>query len=480
MDETRQKTMQPESRERLPNWSPIMDLDIAQPTGAPGVPSSNRPSIYITSGRQPHGAVNELRIGCEAKVSLEADLSVADELYGAYRLWALPDPFDSRSTYVFLTYPGATTTWHFSSDEEVTAVDIQAECHSATLLAKLLHGNIMLQVTETSLTALLFLADDGNPVAKVTAQIPNGSTVVAADHDDQSSAIVVALRTDSHVFLQLYSLDEAGLFTTIAAPFQFPAYADLTCLCLFRAHGKLFTLAGLRDGSLHLFGVHMLLGISTVATHSIGATTSTQSLPITESVTVLRTDDDEPTPSNHLVTCGLRDGNLYTVELDLTGGQFSKCDEIISLHAILTTTQTGVMIKSSTWVTARLASIAMGPRRLLALLFAVMTRVDSVMRRLALPSPASGSRITVDQTTSNQPFQRSVHYYPTIRITLFSPALMAQLSDLPRSTAQHVWSHASYLSNVIRQFQRLKKTQTCFKMTLVHLSDCSTRHVSMP
>jgi hypothetical protein len=324
MDETRQKTMQPESKERLPNWSPIMDVDIAQPTDASGAPSSNRPSIFITSGRQPHGAVNELRVGCEARVSLEADLSVADELTGAYGLWTLPDPLDPYSTYVFLSYPGATTTWHFSSDQEVTPVDIQADCQSATLLARMARDGIMLQVTENSLAASLLFAGDGSPVEKIHAQIPTGSTIIAADYDDQFSAIVVALRTNNQVNLCLYSLAESGSITAVATPFQFIANIDLTCLCLFQANEKLFVMAGLRDGSLHLFVVNRQSAISQLAVHSVGAIPSTQSHPIVESLMMLRSHDDEHTSSSYLVTCGLRDGNLYTVELDLTGDQCSK------------------------------------------------------------------------------------------------------------------------------------------------------------
>jgi hypothetical protein len=326
MEETRQKTMQPESRERLPNWSPIMDLDVAQPSGPPGVTSSNRPSIFITSGRQPHGAVTELRIGCEAKVSLEADVSVADELAGAYGLWAFPDPFDSYSTYIFLSYPGATTTWHFSSEQEVTPVDIKAECNSATLLASMVKEKIILQVTETSLATLPFLASDGTAVEGSRAELPVGSTVVGADFDERFLAVVVAIRTDDQVKLCLYYLTDSGSITAVDISFAFTSNADLTCLCLFAANEKLFAIAGLRDGSLHLFQVNRESGLSRLAVHDIGAVASTQAHPIGESIMVLMAYGDGINSSSYLVTCGLRDGNLYTVELNVDeGGLCSKC-----------------------------------------------------------------------------------------------------------------------------------------------------------
>jgi hypothetical protein len=326
MEETRQKTMQPESQERLPNWSPIMDLDVAQPTGSPGITSLNRPSIFITSGRQPHGAVTELRIGCEAKVSLEADVSIADELVGAYGLWAFPDPLDSHSTYIFLSYPGATTTWHFSSDQEVTPVDVNAECNSATLLVRMVQNRIMLQITETSIATLPFLASNGTTVKGFRAQLPAGSTVVDADFDEQFSAIVVAVRTDEQVQLCLYSLLDSGSITAVADSFTFTSNADLTCLCLFKTNKKLFVVAGLRDSSLQLFLVDMASGLIRLGVHNIEAFASTQAQPIGESIMVLTIHDDESGSSSCLITCGLRDGNLYTVELIVDeGGLYSQC-----------------------------------------------------------------------------------------------------------------------------------------------------------
>src|ERR1700712_4666258 len=132
------------------DWAPIMDLQIASPTGQTGNEVSKRSNIFATSGRQPYGAISELRKGLEAKILIEADLGQTDGLTGSYGLWSFPDPFE-RGLHFFLTYPGATTAWLLNTDDEMEPSELNLDPESDTLLATITANNLVVQVTERAL-----------------------------------------------------------------------------------------------------------------------------------------------------------------------------------------------------------------------------------------------------------------------------------------------------------------------------------------
>ncbi|KAH9826080.1 Mono-functional DNA-alkylating methyl methanesulfonate N-term [Teratosphaeria destructans] len=99
--------------EAVPNWASITDL-IAMPSRhtAHRPTRGFRPGVYVTSGRQPYGAIAELRSGLEARLSTYFTL---DELHSVTKTWAVPLVADG-SILVFLAFPSATRVLKFSAD----------------------------------------------------------------------------------------------------------------------------------------------------------------------------------------------------------------------------------------------------------------------------------------------------------------------------------------------------------------------------
>lgn len=300
-------------RRTFSDWAPIMDLQIAGHMGSEG---STRPYIFTTSGRQPYGAISELRIGLEAKVLMEADLAHSDGMTGSYGLWALPDPFD-RGIHFFLTYPGATTAWLLNQADELEHSDLNAEPNSDTLLATFMRDNRIIQVTEKAVTIRSLSVDHGLSAPLLVPDIPSDSRIVAAEFDEEASALLLAVRSDERVYLHLFALPH-GTSSVDRVGVPSALDADLTCLSLFKCEGALFGIAALRDGMLHLFAMNLISGVAHLDKYRIAQSASTLMLPIAQSVLVLSAHEKKVGRLSQLVVCGLRNGDLYTVDIGFT------------------------------------------------------------------------------------------------------------------------------------------------------------------
>jgi hypothetical protein len=301
-------------RRTFPDWAPIMDLQVVQSTGNAGDEVSNRSNIFATSGRQPYGAISELRKGLEARILIEADLGHSDGLTGSYGLWSFPDPFE-RGIHFFLTYPGATTAWLLNAEEEMEPSELNQDLESDTLLATITSNNIVVQVTERALFVSSVI-DKSPPSPLVVPDIPPGSRIVAADFGRDNSALLLAVRSGARTYLDLFIVPTAtspGTVIRVSAPLALDA--DLTCLSLFKHQGALFAVTALRDGMLHFFLVDLSFGISVVSRISIGQSGSTQMSPVAQSVLAMSMYAGSTPEPSQLIVCGLRNGDLFTVEI---------------------------------------------------------------------------------------------------------------------------------------------------------------------
>jgi hypothetical protein len=140
------------------------------------------------------------------------------------------------------------------------------------------------------------------------------------------SAIIIAVRTEDQLYLALYTIAAApGPDVAVLVGKEVNITSDFTCISMFEAQGKLFAIAGSRDGVLKLFVVDMGSGISHLATTEMENLKPAQSLPIAESIIVLRSGDSN---DKYLILCGLRNGDLYSIEFsfDHSHGSPSPCE----------------------------------------------------------------------------------------------------------------------------------------------------------
>jgi hypothetical protein len=302
-------------RRTFSDWAHIMDLQIALPMSPLGSEGSRRPYLFATSGRQPYGAITELRKGLDATIMMEADIAQTDKLTGSYGLWALPDPFD-RGIHFVITYPGATTAWLLNLEDELEPSNINAAPEYDTLLATITPNNLVIQVTEKALLISLWSFGQGAPSPLHVPDIPPSSSIVAADFNEEAYALLAAVRSNDRIYLDLYAIPVTlvpSAVIRVGVPLALDA--DLTCLSVFRHQGSLFAVVALRDGMLHLFAIDLGSGVFHLTSFSIGQTESTQMLPVAQSVLVLSDPNHEVAQSSQLIACGLRNGDLFTVEI---------------------------------------------------------------------------------------------------------------------------------------------------------------------
>lgn len=320
----------------FPDWAPIMDLQIASLSGHRGRELSKRPNIFATSGRQPYGAISELRKGLEAKIILEADLGQSDGLTGSYGMWSFLDPFNGY-LHFFLTYPGATMAWSLNTQDEMETCELNLDPDHPTLLAAITPNNFVIQATENSLF-VSSLAQQSPLSPLEIPEFPPGSKIVAAEFDEESSSLLLAVRNRDRVYLDIFVLPTVlgpRAVVRLSAPLALDA--DLTCLALFRDQSSLCAVTALRDGMLHIFSIDFTTGLRQCGRTSIDQNGSTQMTPIAQSIVVLSTSIGNVGARRQLVACGLRSGDLFTVEFEMGGhgGGRVPCKYPISLHAPL-------------------------------------------------------------------------------------------------------------------------------------------------
>jgi hypothetical protein len=296
-------------RRTFPDWAPIMDLQVASSAGQTGDRGSKRPSIFATSGRQPYGAISELRKGLEARVLIEADLGQSDGLSGSYGLWSLIDPF-GRGHHFFLTYPDATSAWLLNTEDEMEPSELNLDSECGTLLATITSNNLIIQATERALSVSL-ITEKSPPRPLVVPEIPQGSRIIAASFDEDKSVLLLAVRSGEQTYLDLFTIPTTvGSLTVTRVGTPLALDVDLTCLSLFQDRGVLFAVTGLRNGMLHLFSLDFTSGISSQSKTLIESNGSTQMSPVAQSVLVMSRNN------SHMLSCGLRNGEIFTVGIN--------------------------------------------------------------------------------------------------------------------------------------------------------------------
>ncbi len=305
--------------ELLPNWAPSIDF---LTTGGP--PSSTtagqRESIYTTAGRAPHGAVCELRSGFEARLELTFD---HDELTTVTSIWAFANAAEPGISFIMAS-PMQSLLIRISDDAagktvvetEFDGTNCGIDFAHTTLTAALISNQYVIQATPHAVR-VLDLSRAGLPQVAVQ-ELSAEETLVAASICRGLSVVIVAIRRRNEVYLhasrimdgengvELYGFGDTHRLS-----------AEVTCLTVFRIHAAFYVLAGLANGFLRLLRIDVDGGLISEGEHEIGAGASENSPCVCEGAVVLQSTPDFGTPTEFLVVCSLRNGTLFTVEIDL-------------------------------------------------------------------------------------------------------------------------------------------------------------------
>ena len=174
----------------MPDWAPIMDMQLCRSGG-----DSTRPALTVTSGRQPFGAVSELRLGHQADINRIVDFE--DDLVGASNIWILSED-EERLAHCICAYPGQTIAVTISVDGDVLASDLRVSQDQEAIFAGVFQGFVTI-VTSNMITLQRF---DGSQAAEEKSWPEH---IVLASCDEE---FLVLATQDGHVGSRVQILGE--------------------------------------------------------------------------------------------------------------------------------------------------------------------------------------------------------------------------------------------------------------------------------
>ena len=326
--------MKPESLELIPNWAPTADLMLSKVPRSVEEHERTRCGIFTTSGRSPYGGISELRHGLDARLGVVFE---SEEFSSVTGMWPLPIR-TVNGLFFILSFPLRSALLHLSgnaSDMEPNYDEANCGIHfaSETLLASVIPGDKIVQICRRSI-AIVSPRKVGSEDDRMTLQrecfesMPLNVTISAAAVEADSGVILTAFRDDVENSYQLAQLiaDIDG-----ARVIKVGNAADLaqegTCVWLSRMEGELVAFVGTMNGKVQIFQIDEKQGLIPLIDHIIFSQefqTSETPRPLAgspipcESVVILRAPQTkDPTRTEYIMVCGLRNGNLYTVELNL-------------------------------------------------------------------------------------------------------------------------------------------------------------------
>ncbi|ORY18589.1 mono-functional DNA-alkylating methyl methanesulfonate N-term-domain-containing protein [Clohesyomyces aquaticus] len=328
--------------ESIPNWAPVLDLCV---TALPGVRSpGQRDSIFVASGRAPHGTISELRLGLNALVDTYSEgmagctglwvlgqgPQLSEEDYAHYALLIVSIPPETFVFKIFHIDAGGGTwdegEWSLvqvpgDADEEHPATPTSDGVYrnEETLAACRTSVSTCVQITRSG--ARLFQVSDLRRIDSIDFEF----SALAAAARPNIPLIAFALRNGMATTLDVVSIDNGMTFAR-GATHHLPS--EPTCLEIFDIGGEPHVLVGTWEHSILIFRYHKETLHDTLrlaATAELRTAMGTSSW--CESAVVVSYG------SSQVLLCGLRNGHLlsYLIQTHGEGSLMlvSSCEAVI-------------------------------------------------------------------------------------------------------------------------------------------------------
>ncbi|TKA24858.1 hypothetical protein B0A50_06587 [Salinomyces thailandicus] len=321
-------TMKMDLVETIPNWGSITDAVTtsyrhARSRSARSAPSSS--TVLVTSGRQPYGAVTELRRGVEARLLIYLELS---GLSSTNDIWTVPEA-NKGSVLMFVANPISTRLisidekWGEPEFAELDADDCPAlDLAQPTLAVGLDADQRIVQVTTSSVIVTANLHPHFEDTHR-RVRPDDGAIVAAAIHTMQSTVLTAERRGEGYVLcsLKLSAQSEVGAEETMSdgthAETVMPLNGVPTALDIASSNSGLLCLVACTDGSLTLAEVTSANKLES----RTAVSGSSNEFAICDSATILQKEE----PDQIIAVCGLRDGRIVSIAIEgdtLGGYQF--------------------------------------------------------------------------------------------------------------------------------------------------------------
>lgn len=312
---SRSDTMEMRPVESIPNWGSVTDM---MASTLPGKSERTRDGVFVTSGRQPFGAITELRYGLEVRLSVILPL---EALGSAQAVWTLPRT-GVGDVLVILSGPAGTTFFSlYVEDEEAEVEPLEPsslESKYETLLAAMLSDGRLLQVTNK--TVCVAVGTDASFEDRVKIEKEGNNAILFATCNVIDGVLITAEQTnafDSGHILVSYLLDaneESDQDHDILDQLSSMNLPDepLAVACIAQ-HSETIAFTSDVRGKLTIFALNKQTGWRNVCDVDLPA--SEDGPGMCDSIAVLRTTAGQRTgsQSQYLVVCGLRDGRIFSM-----------------------------------------------------------------------------------------------------------------------------------------------------------------------
>ena len=295
--------------ELLPNWASITDTVPAELVHTTRSRSKDNDSLFVTSGRQPYGAITELRQGVEG---IAATFMTSDFLRAVTDVWTLPD-LTTGFLIVVLSSPLGTVVWRLNADFATPPEDVGGtsafDTEQRTLAAAFTCGNVLIQVTPKSICASQALHANFEDTSRLN--LAENEEILAASIVLTTSKVVVAVQRGNSFMILSYDASAADDIT-ITDGHRIELPCQPLCVASTAVETGTLVLTSTSDG--RLFMIHFDDSGTTPICFDVTLPTFADQAAPCDHISILESD-------NVLVAaCGLRSGSLvsYVVTPDAT------------------------------------------------------------------------------------------------------------------------------------------------------------------
>ena len=328
-ERSRVETMEMQDSMTLPNWTAGVDMIVSKLHQSHSGSTRMNNSVFITSGRQPHGAITELRKGFEAIATTCLDIDGLRSTIGA---WVLPN-VSTGSILILLSTPTSTRLLDLASNlEESSELDDSCTAVMAldqrTLTAAILGNGHLVQVSERAICTSANVLANFEDQSRWDAE--TGNTIVAAAIEPSKDCIIVTERGSNHSRLLAFQhhahrTDDLSHDVDDGLQSLQPSITlseEPICLATTFYHGRVIGILSTIEGNIQLFTVDF----DTRPVVALGDTlqiVEDQHSLCDQLVLLHPASTDGKSAHGLLAVCGLRDGSIVSVRINTADRTFA-------------------------------------------------------------------------------------------------------------------------------------------------------------
>ena len=203
------KSDAPQLVQVIPNWTPIVDAVIVDPSSRQVEPNKfgielpyDRGRLFACTGSGLHGAVTEIRYGLKAWIDIETEYR-----RGARRMWCLVSSEDSEILLMF-SYLSSTEIINLSSNmrqlERKNEADSMDFAFADTTLVAGVFGSYIIQVASRSIRIISGASEINGGEETLKYRTGRDKKIVEAALDTEMGLVFIAVRGPKEV--QLHSV----------------------------------------------------------------------------------------------------------------------------------------------------------------------------------------------------------------------------------------------------------------------------------